>query len=217
LREIKVRIASRTESSTASGSASSRWASSALPATQASTSYGASLAGSPWRPIRNPNHTPIQSATTKGAVALGVDVHAVSARTGEGLEQLIEHLAPGRTVVLIGPSGVGKSSLVIAFRGEETVYTLSARLAPESDADRPAAANPIRWVSSAAGNSPAEGSRFAIEARRHTAQVNEMLASCQVPSRARNRSASATESSLLRRHLISQTRRAHRLTAVDPG
>ena len=61
------------------------------------------------------------------AVALGVDVHAVSARTREGVELLIEHLAPGRTVVLIGPSGVGKSSLVNAFRGDEYVYTQDVR------------------------------------------------------------------------------------------
>ncbi|MBA3294981.1 MAG: ribosome small subunit-dependent GTPase A [Geodermatophilaceae bacterium] len=61
------------------------------------------------------------------AVALGVDVHAVSARTGEGLELLTKHLAPGHTVVLIGPSGVGKSSLVNAFRGEDCVYTQDVR------------------------------------------------------------------------------------------
>ena len=61
------------------------------------------------------------------AVALGVGVHAVSARTGTGLDLLTEHLAPGRTVVLIGPSGVGKSSLVNAFRGEEAVFTQDVR------------------------------------------------------------------------------------------
>lgn len=61
------------------------------------------------------------------AVALGVAVHAVSARTGAGLELLSEHLVPGRTVVLIGPSGVGKSSLVNAFRGEEAVFTQDVR------------------------------------------------------------------------------------------
>jgi ribosome biogenesis GTPase len=61
------------------------------------------------------------------AVALGVAVHAVSARTGAGLELLSEHLAPGRTVVLIGASGVGKSSLVNAFRGEDAVFTQDVR------------------------------------------------------------------------------------------
>lgn len=61
------------------------------------------------------------------AVSLSVGVHAVSARTGAGLELLTEHLAPGRTIVLIGPSGVGKSSLVNAFRGEEAVFTQDIR------------------------------------------------------------------------------------------
>jgi len=61
------------------------------------------------------------------AVSLGVDVHAVSARTGTGLDRLTEHLQPGRTVVLIGPSGVGKSSLVNAFRGDDAVFTQDVR------------------------------------------------------------------------------------------
>jgi len=61
------------------------------------------------------------------AVSLGVDVHAVSARTGAGLDLLADYLAPGRTVVLIGPSGVGKSSLVNAFRGENDVWTQDVR------------------------------------------------------------------------------------------
>lgn len=70
---------------------------------------------------------PTVPSNTPRAVALGVDVHAVSARTGLGLERLVEHLLPGRTVVLSGPSGVGKSSLVNAFRGEETVVTQDVR------------------------------------------------------------------------------------------
>jgi ribosome biogenesis GTPase / thiamine phosphate phosphatase len=52
-------------------------------------------------------------------VALGVPVHAVSAMTGEGLEELEPYLAPGRTVVLLGSSGVGKSTIVNALLGEE--------------------------------------------------------------------------------------------------
>ncbi len=60
-------------------------------------------------------------------ISLGVEVHAVSARTGVGLDRLAEHLVPGRTAVLIGPSGVGKSSLVNALRGEATVVTQDIR------------------------------------------------------------------------------------------
>jgi ribosome biogenesis GTPase / thiamine phosphate phosphatase len=45
-------------------------------------------------------------------VALGVPAHVVSNVTGEGLDELATHLAPAKTVALLGSSGVGKSSLV---------------------------------------------------------------------------------------------------------
>jgi ribosome biogenesis GTPase / thiamine phosphate phosphatase len=48
----------------------------------------------------------------------GVPVHAVSASTGGGLEQLAPYLGPGRTVALLGSSGVGKSTLVNRLLGE---------------------------------------------------------------------------------------------------
>lgn len=50
--------------------------------------------------------------------AAGVDVLAVSTVTGEGLERLKGYLKPGRTVVFLGSSGIGKSSLVNALAGE---------------------------------------------------------------------------------------------------
>lgn len=53
------------------------------------------------------------------AVAPGVPVHAVSNLTGEGFEQLAPHLRSGRTVALLGSSGVGKSSLVNRLLGDE--------------------------------------------------------------------------------------------------
>jgi ribosome biogenesis GTPase len=46
------------------------------------------------------------------AAAPGAAVVAVSAVTGAGLEALAPHLAPGRTLALVGMSGVGKSTLV---------------------------------------------------------------------------------------------------------
>lgn len=52
-------------------------------------------------------------------VAPGVEVHAVSARTGLGLDGLSPYLQPGKTLVFLGSSGVGKSSLVNALAGEE--------------------------------------------------------------------------------------------------
>jgi len=46
------------------------------------------------------------------AVAPGVDVVLESAKTGVGLPELLAYSSGNRTVALIGPSGVGKSTLV---------------------------------------------------------------------------------------------------------
>jgi ribosome biogenesis GTPase len=61
------------------------------------------------------------------AVAPGTDVIAVSAVSGVGLEAVRQHLAPGRTVVFLGSSGVGKSSLVNALAGEGLLATAAIR------------------------------------------------------------------------------------------
>ena len=52
-------------------------------------------------------------------VATGVNTHVVSAHTGYGLNRLNAYLQPGKTVVFLGSSGVGKSSLVNALAGTE--------------------------------------------------------------------------------------------------
>ena len=57
-------------------------------------------------------------------VAAGVNIHVVSAHTGYGLELLNSYLQPGKTVVFLGSSGVGKSSLVNALAGE-TIMTVN--------------------------------------------------------------------------------------------
>ncbi len=57
-------------------------------------------------------------------VAPGVDVHAISTRTGFGMETLRPYLQSGKTLVFLGSSGVGKSSLVNALAGEE-IMTVS--------------------------------------------------------------------------------------------
>jgi ribosome biogenesis GTPase len=49
--------------------------------------------------------------------AVGVDVLAVSAVTGAGLAQLRSRVHPGCTAAMVGPSGVGKSSLANALAG----------------------------------------------------------------------------------------------------
>ena len=61
------------------------------------------------------------------AIAFGVPVYAVSSVTGEGLDGLRPHLAPGRTVALLGSSGVGKSTLANRLLGEELLATREIR------------------------------------------------------------------------------------------
>ncbi|MGY1811571.1 ribosome small subunit-dependent GTPase A [Blastococcus sp. SYSU D00820] len=61
--------------------------------------------------------------------APGVEVLAVSVVTGEGLSALRAVLGPGRTAAMVGPSGVGKSSLVNALTGAPVVATAAVRAA----------------------------------------------------------------------------------------
>jgi ribosome biogenesis GTPase len=66
---------------------------------------------------------PVAELAAVEAVALGVPVLAVSASSGEGLAELEAHLAPGRTIALLGSSGVGKSTLVNRLAGREVLVT----------------------------------------------------------------------------------------------
>lgn len=63
-------------------------------------------------------------------VAFGATVHAVSAKTGFGMEALEAYMQPGKTAVFLGSSGVGKSSLVNALADEEIMAVSEIR---ESD------------------------------------------------------------------------------------
>ena len=74
---------------------------------------------------------PAGQAAEIAAMASGCPVVAVSVRQGVGLESLMEHVRPGETCVLIGSSGVGKSTLVNALLGEERMATQGIR---EADA-----------------------------------------------------------------------------------
>jgi ribosome biogenesis GTPase len=59
--------------------------------------------------------------------APGVEVYAVSSVTGQGLEEIYKYLQPGKTVALLGSSGVGKSTLLNTLAGEELLKTQSIR------------------------------------------------------------------------------------------
>jgi ribosome biogenesis GTPase / thiamine phosphate phosphatase len=58
---------------------------------------------------------------------VGVQVEAISVRTGAGLDGLRRHLAPGRTVVLIGQSGAGKSTLANYLSGDDVLAAAEVR------------------------------------------------------------------------------------------
>ncbi|NLX77179.1 MAG: ribosome small subunit-dependent GTPase A [Clostridiaceae bacterium] len=55
--------------------------------------------------------------------APGVDVHAISCVTGEGIGDIKKYFTTGKTVALLGSSGVGKSTLVNTLAGRELLKT----------------------------------------------------------------------------------------------
>jgi ribosome biogenesis GTPase / thiamine phosphate phosphatase len=57
----------------------------------------------------------------------GVPVHTVSAPRDEGYDALVGYLDRGRTVALLGSSGVGKSTIVNRLAGEELQRTQEVR------------------------------------------------------------------------------------------
>lgn len=61
------------------------------------------------------------------SIAFGVPIYAVSALTGEGVEEWKASLNPGETGVLLGSSGVGKSTLTNFLLGEAHLVTQGLR------------------------------------------------------------------------------------------
>lgn len=72
---------------------------------------------------------PESRAADIATLAAGCPVLIVSVRQGLGLGAVMEHVLPGETCVLIGSSGVGKSTLVNALLGEERMATQDIRAA----------------------------------------------------------------------------------------
>ncbi len=60
-------------------------------------------------------------------VASGVGIYVVSSKTGYGIDKLSYYLKPRKTLVFLGSSGVGKSSLVNALAGEEIMVVNDIR------------------------------------------------------------------------------------------
>ena len=61
------------------------------------------------------------------AIAFGVDVYAISSVNQDGIEDIKKYFAKGNTIVFLGSSGVGKSTLVNTLCGEEVMKTSEVR------------------------------------------------------------------------------------------
>lgn len=61
------------------------------------------------------------------SIAFGVDVYAVSCKTGDGIEDIKKYFSKGKTIVFLGSSGVGKSTLVNTLYGKEIMKTSEVR------------------------------------------------------------------------------------------
>lgn len=64
--------------------------------------------------------SPREKIDTMEQVARGISVAAVSARTGAGFSEFQKYLPPGQTIVMLGSSGVGKSTILNRLLGSAT-------------------------------------------------------------------------------------------------
>ncbi|MBU0761534.1 MAG: ribosome small subunit-dependent GTPase A [Candidatus Altiarchaeota archaeon] len=64
-----------------------------------------------------------QVVSEVGGLFKNVPVYALSALKNQGIEQTLPHLKPGKTVVFLGSSGAGKSTIINLLIGEERQKT----------------------------------------------------------------------------------------------
>src|SRR5690606_13566609 len=55
------------------------------------------------------------------------EIHAINAKSAESIAPLLRHLGPGTTTVVVGSSGVGKSTLTNTLLGETRQATKAVR------------------------------------------------------------------------------------------
>lgn len=60
-------------------------------------------------------------------IAIGVDIYAISCMNQSGLDEIKKYFNKGNTIVFLGSSGVGKSTLVNTLYGEEVMKTSEIR------------------------------------------------------------------------------------------
>ena len=61
------------------------------------------------------------------SIAFGVDVYAISCINKNGIEDIKKYFSKGNTIVFLGSSGVGKSTLVNTLYGEDVMKTSEIR------------------------------------------------------------------------------------------
>ena len=70
---------------------------------------------------------PSAAVRTVSAIGSGVPVHVVSAQSDQGLIELEPYFHAGSVAVFLGPSGVGKSSLINRLLGRDAQPTAAVR------------------------------------------------------------------------------------------
>ena len=60
-------------------------------------------------------------------IAIGVDIYAISCMSKSGLDEMKKYFNKGNTIVFLGSSGVGKSTLVNTLYGKEVMKTSEIR------------------------------------------------------------------------------------------